>query len=70
MLASMKNSLTDSVAILQDLIRCRSITPHEGGALMVLENLLSSHGFVCQRLIFKIENVFGPKLAPESVLRA
>ncbi len=60
----MKNVPTDSVIILQDLVRCRSVTPHEGGALTVLENLLSSHGFVCQRLIFKdkdtpdIENLF------------
>ena len=60
----MKNTPTDSVTILQNLIRCRSITPQEGGALTVLENLLSSHGFVCQRLIFKdqdtpdVENLF------------
>ena len=64
MLAFMKNMPTDSVVILQDLIRCRSVTPHEGGALTVLENLLSAHGFVCQRLIFKdantpdVENLF------------
>jgi succinyl-diaminopimelate desuccinylase len=64
MLNSMKNLPADSVAILQDLVRCRSVTPHEGGALTVLENLLSTHGFVCQRLIFKdkdtpdIENLF------------
>ena len=55
---------TDSVPILQDLVRCRSVTPYEGGALTVLENLLSVHGFVCQRLIFKerdtpdVENLF------------
>ena len=64
MLNSMKNLPADSVAILQDLVRCRSVTPHEGGALKFLENLLSTHGFVCQRLIFKdkdtpdIENLF------------
>ena len=64
MLVPMKNTPTDSVAILQDLIHCRSVTPHEGGALTVLENLLSAHGFVCQRLIFKdqdtpdVENLF------------
>ncbi len=60
----MKNTATDSVSILQDLIRCPSVTPAEGGALTVLENLLSAHGFVCQRLIFKdndtpdVENLF------------
>lgn len=60
----MKNAPTDSVVILQDLLRCPSVTPAEGGALTVLENLLSAHGFVCQRLIFKadgmpdVENLF------------
>jgi succinyl-diaminopimelate desuccinylase len=49
----MKNPVRDSVAILQDLIRCPSVTPHEGGALTYLENLLSAAGFTCQRLIFK-----------------
>ena len=51
----MKNSATDSVPLLQDLIRCKSVTPAEGGALTYLENLLSAHGFICQRLIFKAE---------------
>ena len=60
----MKNTPTDSAAILQGLVRCVSVTPDEGGALTLLENLLSSHGFVCQRLIFKdeatpdVENLF------------
>ena len=60
----MKNTPTDSVPILQDLIRCRSVTPAEGGALTYLENLLSTHGFVCHRLIFRqegtpdVENLF------------
>jgi succinyl-diaminopimelate desuccinylase len=60
----MKNTPTDSVPVLQDLIRCRSVTPAEGGALTYLENLLSAHGFVCHRLIFKeegtpdVENLF------------
>ncbi len=47
---------TDSVAILQSLIQCPSVTPVEAGALTVLENLLSAQGFVCQRLIFKDDN--------------
>ncbi len=51
----LRNTATDSVPILQDLIRCRSVTPAEAGALTVLENLLSAHGFVCQRLIYKAE---------------
>ena len=51
----MKNSPTDPVPLLQDLIRCKSVTPAEGGALTLLENTLSQAGFVCQRLIFKAE---------------
>lgn len=60
----MKNTPTDPVPILQDLIRCKSVTPAEGGALTYLENLLSTHGFTCQRLIFReegtpdVENLF------------
>ncbi|HRX36184.1 MAG TPA: succinyl-diaminopimelate desuccinylase [Aestuariivirga sp.] len=60
----MKNTPTDPVPILQDLIRCKSVTPAEGGALTYLEDLLSTHGFVCQRLIFReegtpdVENLF------------
>ena len=60
----MKNTPTDPVPLLQDLIRCKSVTPAEGGALTYLENLLSTHGFVGQRLIFReegtpdVENLF------------
>jgi succinyl-diaminopimelate desuccinylase len=46
----------DPVLILQDLIRCNSVTPHEGGALDYLETLLSAAGFECHRLIFKDQN--------------
>ena len=45
----------DPVAILQDLIRCPSVTPHEGGALAYLEKLLSKAGFQCHRLVFADE---------------
>jgi len=44
--------MTDSVALLQDLIRCKSVTPDEGGALDYLQKLLSAHGFTCHRLKF------------------
>jgi succinyl-diaminopimelate desuccinylase len=60
----LKNTPTDPVPLLQDLIRCKSVTPAEGGALTYLENLLSTHGFVCHRLIFRqagtadVENLF------------
>lgn len=42
----------DSVALLQDLIKCPSVTPHEGGALQLLEKLLAANGFKCHRLKF------------------
>lgn len=38
------------VALTQALIRCPSVTPEEGGALVLLETLLSSAGFVCTRV--------------------
>ncbi|MBG1232763.1 succinyl-diaminopimelate desuccinylase [Aestuariivirga litoralis] len=44
-----------ATTILQDLIRCRSVTPDEGGALSYLEKLLGDAGFACHRLTFKAE---------------
>lgn len=43
---------TDPVALLQELLRCPSVTPNEGGALTLLQNLLTAHGFECHRLVF------------------
>ena len=43
---------TDPVALTQALIRCESVTPHEGGALTLLQNMLEPAGFVCHRLPF------------------
>ena len=60
----MKNTPLDPVTILQDLIRCPSVTPHDHGALSVVENLLQSGGFSTHRLVFKdqdtpdIDNLF------------
>ena len=36
----------------QELIRCRSVTPEEAGALRYLEGELSAAGFTCHRLPF------------------
>jgi succinyl-diaminopimelate desuccinylase len=47
--------MTDALAVLQALIRCPSVTPHEGGALDYAEKLLSAHGFICHRLPFSAE---------------
>lgn len=43
---------TDPVTLLQELIRCPSVTPIEGGALDLLEARLNSAGFICHRLKF------------------
>jgi succinyl-diaminopimelate desuccinylase len=42
----------DPVAIARDLIRCRSITPAEGGALAYLQDVLAKAGFSVQRATF------------------
>ena len=40
----------DPVKLTADLIRCPSVTPVEGGALVLLEKLLSDAGFACTRV--------------------
>jgi succinyl-diaminopimelate desuccinylase len=40
----------DPVALTADLIRCVSVTPAEGGALVLLERLLAEAGFACTRV--------------------
>ncbi|MCG3268665.1 succinyl-diaminopimelate desuccinylase [Yoonia sp. I 8.24] len=40
----------DPIALTADLIRCPSVTPAEGGALVLLEKLLSEAGFSCTRV--------------------
>lgn len=40
----------DPVALTADLVRCQSVTPTEGGALVLLETLLSDAGFDCTRV--------------------
>jgi succinyl-diaminopimelate desuccinylase len=42
--------MIDPVALTADLIRCPSVTPVEGGALILLERLLSHNGFTCTRV--------------------
>ncbi|MDZ4739337.1 MAG: succinyl-diaminopimelate desuccinylase [Alphaproteobacteria bacterium] len=55
--------LTDPLPLAQDLIRCHSVTPADGGAIGVLERALTSLGFTCTRLPFnsggpRIENLY------------
>jgi succinyl-diaminopimelate desuccinylase len=45
----------DPVTLAQALIRCRSVTPEDGGALGVLEEVLKPLGFACHRLRFQAE---------------
>lgn len=40
----------DPVALTADLIRCPSVTPDEGGALTLLEGVLTQAGFTCTRV--------------------
>ncbi|WP_018184816.1 succinyl-diaminopimelate desuccinylase [Kaistia granuli] len=55
---------SDPVRILQDLIRCPSVTPDEGGALAYLESILTEAGFSVERPVFSeagtpdVENLF------------
>jgi succinyl-diaminopimelate desuccinylase len=54
----------DPVAIAQELIRCPSVTPSEGGALSYLQGLLEPAGFACHRLTMRapstpdVENLY------------
>ena len=43
-------STTDPIQLTADLIRCPSVTPNEGGALVLLEERLSAAGFECTRV--------------------
>jgi succinyl-diaminopimelate desuccinylase len=42
--------MTDPQKLTADLVRCASVTPEEGGALVLLERLLSDAGFACTRV--------------------
>ncbi len=57
-------SKPDPVAIARDLLRCRSVTPDEGGALAYLDGVLRAAGFTVQRVKFSepgaddVENLY------------
>jgi succinyl-diaminopimelate desuccinylase len=40
----------DPIQLTADLIRCPSVTPNEGGAITLLQDLLTQHGFTCTRI--------------------
>ncbi len=52
----MTQTLSRSAQILRELIRCPSVTPHEGGALGYLEKELTALGFHVERMTFSDEN--------------
>ena len=54
----------DPVAIARDLLRCRSVTPEDGGAIGYLQDVLAKAGFTVHRMTFAepgtapIENLY------------
>ena len=60
--------LTDPVRLTQELIRCQSVTPLEGGALDLLGSWLKELGFTCHRLPFSekgtadVDNLFAIRI--------
>ncbi|SLN58259.1 succinyl-diaminopimelate desuccinylase [Roseisalinus antarcticus] len=60
----------DLVALTADLVRCASVTPEEGGALRLLERLLTAAGFDCSRVdrggVCNLFARWGPKGAARS----
>jgi succinyl-diaminopimelate desuccinylase len=49
----------DPVSLTADLVRCPSVTPDEGGAIDLLEQLLEKNGFSCTRIVRgKVSNLF------------
>lgn len=61
------NSAADPVPLLQDLIRCASVTPEDAGVLDVLEAALAPLGFAVARLRFEgggsypVDNLFATR---------
>jgi succinyl-diaminopimelate desuccinylase len=49
----MPTDRVDPVELARALIRCNSVTPAEGGALTLLEGVLSPLGFTCHRLTMR-----------------
>src|SRR6185503_6591759 len=49
------NAPVNAIALARDLLRCPSVTPAEGGALALIENVLKTAGFEVHRLTFSEE---------------
>ncbi|MGB8817240.1 MAG: succinyl-diaminopimelate desuccinylase [Rhizobiaceae bacterium] len=52
----MTKTLTNPAEVLATLLRCQSVTPHEGGALTALEAMLKPMGFSVERPLFTDDN--------------
>jgi len=48
--------MRDPVHLLQQLLRCPSVTPKEGGALDVIEHYVTKLGFSVERIVFQDKN--------------
>src|SRR3989338_257938 len=54
--------MTTVLDFLRPLVRCKSLTPNQAGALDFIEAVLKKLGFTCQRLTFhKTENLYAVK---------
>ena len=64
---TISRDLCNPTLLLQNLMRCRSVTPVEAGVLDVLENFLIPLGFDCTRMVFEgdgsypVDNLFATR---------
>jgi len=63
-MTDLRQPTAECLAFAQALIRCRSVTPAEGGALAFLQSVLEPAGFACHRLTMRepgtadVENLY------------
>ncbi len=53
--------MSDPIKLAQELIRCKSVTPEDGGAIELLSSHLTSLGFFCQKLDFSGDDSYPVK---------
>ncbi len=54
----MNNINFDAIKLTQALVRCKSVTPNDDGAIQLINDHLSSIGFICKPLTFSDENSY------------
>lgn len=58
------DKLKDPVFLLQELLKCPSVTPSDAGAQILLKSWLEQLGFTCHKLIFgDISNLYATRIA-------